>query len=204
MQRKTKLIIIAAAALILIGSGIALAFPKIKNRFVAKNTSSSSPSNIDKTNALNQTIDPATGQAVSTESDASAPDAASGDNSSAPTTDSSNNVSGSDTSKINENLKGKMYAHITTEHCATDCQAFANNLSYFEYCQQVCGISPEKNVTNCDGKEGLQKDYCLKDLGIKKLDASICEKIEDVNIRNTCKNRISEDQIENQKTGPVE
>ena len=93
---------------------------------------------------------------------------------------------------------GSMLAHITTEHCATNCQAFASDLSLLEYCQEVCGIIPVKNVSNCDGKIGIEKDYCLKDLAITKKDSSVCGQISDVNIKQTCQNRIAQDLIENQ------
>jgi|GEM_PF-1931007 len=102
----------------------------------------------------------------------------------------------------NASSNGKEMAHITTEHCRTGCQAFANKLDYFEYCQQVCGITPEKNVSQCDGKDGIEKDYCLKDLGITKSDSSICDKIEDANVKKTCKNRIFQDLIEQQSSQP--
>jgi hypothetical protein len=96
---------------------------------------------------------------------------------------------------------GDEFAHITTEHCNSGCEAFANKLDYFEYCQQVCGITPVKDVKDCDGKDGLEKDYCLKDLGITKGDKSICGDIKDANVQKTCQNRITQDQIEEQMSG---
>ncbi|MDD3487501.1 MAG: hypothetical protein PHF35_03960 [Candidatus Moranbacteria bacterium] len=96
---------------------------------------------------------------------------------------------------------GDEFAHITTEHCNTDCEAFANKLDYFEYCEQVCGITPVKDVDDCDGKKDLEKDYCLKDLAINKKDSSICEKIDDVNVRATCRNWLTQMQIEEQMGG---
>ncbi len=93
-------------------------------------------------------------------------------------------------------VTGSVAAHITSQHCNSNCQAFANDLSLLEYCQEVCGISPVKNVTICDSKKGLQKDYCNKDLAINKKDASLCDKIQDANLKQACKNRISQDIIE--------
>ena len=95
-------------------------------------------------------------------------------------------------------ISGSMLAHITPQHCTDNCQAFASDLSLLEYCQQVCGISPIKNETSCDGQKDIQKDYCLKDLAISKEDASKCDNINDANIKQTCKNRIAQDAIENQ------
>lgn len=107
------------------------------------------------------------------------------------------NVDNLDPNK-NKSSDSREFAHITTEHCSTDCQAFANNLQYLEYCQQVCGLAPEKKVSNCDGKKDLEKDYCLKDLAIGKKDSSICGEISDANIKKTCKDRILEDILEGQ------
>ena len=95
-------------------------------------------------------------------------------------------------------ISGSKIANITPEHCDNNCQAFAIDLKLFEYCEQSCGISPVKNVSSCDDKKDIQKDYCLKDLAITKKDASQCDKINDANIKQACKNRIIQDVIENQ------
>ncbi len=92
--------------------------------------------------------------------------------------------------------QGNMLAHITTEHCSTNCSAFANDPQLLEYCQQVCGIIPVKNVSNCDGQGGIEKDYCLKDLAVTKKASSICNQINDINVKQTCQNRIGQDIIE--------
>ncbi|MEI7891249.1 MAG: hypothetical protein WCI36_04775 [bacterium] len=94
-------------------------------------------------------------------------------------------------------ISGSTLAHVTAEHCNNGCQAFSIDLKLFEYCQQTCGISPIKNEASCEGKNDIQKDYCNKDLAITKKDISICEKIADANIKETCKNRITQDVIEN-------
>ena len=96
--------------------------------------------------------------------------------------------------KNSENL-----AHITTEHCTNNCNAFAMDFKLLEYCQQVCGLVPVKDVSNCDGKKDLEKDYCLKDLAITKKDSKLCNNIKDANIKLTCQNRILEDTIESQQ-----
>lgn len=95
--------------------------------------------------------------------------------------------------------KGDMFAHITTEHCDMDCKAFIHDFQFLEYCQQVCGIAPIESVTNCDKEKDLQKDYCNKDLAITRGDSSLCGKIKDINIKQTCQNRILQDIVENQK-----
>ena len=99
---------------------------------------------------------------------------------------------------INKKVSGSTLASITPEHCSSNCQAFNIDPNLLEYCQEACGISPVQNVANCDGKSGIQKDYCLKDLAITKEDASGCDKINDANIQQSCKSRIAQDAIENQ------
>lgn len=96
------------------------------------------------------------------------------------------------------NNSNEIFASITSEHCNTDCEAFKNNFQYLEYCQQVCGISPIKDISeaDCDDKKDLEKDYCLKDLAIVKKNTSLCQSINDANIQQTCKNRIVQDVLE--------
>jgi hypothetical protein len=110
-----------------------------------------------------------------------------------------NSTSTPQVSVDNKNVgSGSMLAHITTEHCVSGCKAFANDLSLLEYCQEVCGIIPVRPVTNCDGQSGIDKDYCEKDLAVTKNDPSICNQINDVNVKQTCQNRIAQDIIESQ------
>lgn len=98
--------------------------------------------------------------------------------------------------KPSNDVTGKMIAHITQDNCTTSCKAYRDDLRLFEYCEQVCGITPVKDVENCDGKNGIQRDYCLKDLSIGKDDMQTCNIIEDLNIKKTCRNRILEEAME--------
>lgn len=93
-------------------------------------------------------------------------------------------------------VSGQVMANITQEHCSNDCQAFSSDLGLFEYCEQSCGISPIKNVSNCDNKKDIRKDYCLKDLAIIKKDISSCDSIKDANIKQSCRNHIEQAAIE--------
>ncbi len=109
--------------------------------------------------------------------------------------------SGDGTINIDTNERGgddEVFASITNYHCSSECKAFANNFQYLEYCQQVCGLSDEKDVSesDCKKKDDLEKDYCYKDLAIKKLDASYCNQIDDANIFKTCKTRIMQEALE--------
>lgn len=93
-------------------------------------------------------------------------------------------------------VSGSMLANITPEHCDNSCQAFANDLNLFEYCEQSCGISPIKKTSSCDDKGDIQKDYCTKDSAITNSDISICDEIKDANIKQSCRNRVTQDMIE--------
>jgi hypothetical protein len=90
---------------------------------------------------------------------------------------------------------------VVPSDCDNECSKFKKN-DELEYCKEVCGLSalekkPEES-NNCESKSGLQKDYCLKGLGISKKDFKACNQIADGGIKKTCKNRITEDIIESQ------
>lgn len=116
-----------------------------------------------------------------------------------PTTPKTDVKKNSSTISPTPTITGSKLANITPEHCNNDCQAFAIDLSLKEYCEEACGISPIKNVTDCDGKKDIQKDYCTKDLAITKNDISTCNDIKDANIKQTCKNIIEQKAIEDLK-----
>jgi hypothetical protein len=118
---------------------------------------------------------------------------------------------------------------ISTEDCNNECQNFKkNNLKDTEnsdltYCLQVCGLFYEKDesdeninntgnnstennnleekneIKNCEDLTNLEQDYCWRDQAIAEKDFSKCEKIQDANIFQQCKNRIMEDFIDNQE-----
>ena len=172
-----------------------LAFPIIKERYFGNGNSKEEPKSsfIPIGNNANQ-------------SDNSSQEPNAVDNTS-DTSDLEKSLSGGKTTtdesaspvNINErNTSGESLTHITTEHCDNNCQAFAMDFKLLEYCQQVCGIASIKEVSNCDDKNNIEKDYCLKDLAVNKKDFSLCEKINDANIRLTCQNRIAQDIIEKQ------
>jgi hypothetical protein len=203
---KRKNIILIGIVVLLILAGIGFIYFKMKHQSAEKSspTASSDQSqtaSADNSASQGQTIDPATDQTVSP-SDISSDNSSSAANSAGSADSGTDGKISIDPNKTDSQTSGNMFAHITTEHCRAGCQAFANKLDYFEYCQQVCGITPVKNVSKCDGKDGIEKDYCIKDLGITKSDSSICDKINDVNVQKTCKNRIAQDIIEGQTSQP--
>jgi len=97
-----------------------------------------------------------------------------------------------------DNLKknGEIFRQITSENCNNECtELFGAEL---EYCKEVCGLKVTQEASgDCAGSDGLEKDYCLKDLSIIKKDFTICKQIKDANIKLVCKNRIIEDNIDN-------
>jgi hypothetical protein len=103
-----------------------------------------------------------------------------------------------DVSNSESKKEDNVFANITPEHCNSKCKAFINSFEFFEYCEQVCGISPSKEVSasDCEDKKNLPRDYCFKDLAISKKDFSLCEKIKDSNVLRTCKNTITQNIIE--------
>ncbi|EKE16403.1 MAG: hypothetical protein ACD_11C00018G0039 [uncultured bacterium] len=91
------------------------------------------------------------------------------------------------------------FLEITKDDCNNNCSEYTDQEDV-QYCKQVCGLADSENPstekTECDGLSELKKDYCLKDLGIKNTDFSLCEKIVDKNIAKTCHNRILEEIME--------
>ncbi|HPN54851.1 MAG TPA: hypothetical protein PLB52_02855 [Candidatus Moranbacteria bacterium] len=95
--------------------------------------------------------------------------------------------------------KEKQHLRITAEYCDGECEFFENNPIDFKYCQEVCGLTQiQKPTGGCETEQNLEKDYCFEHLAITEKNSSLCEKIEDTNIKLTCKNRILQDIIENQ------
>lgn len=121
------------------------------------------------------------------------PDAQNSDNNNGE--NASQDVQESKVSFESESLK----ISVKPSDCDNECSNFKKN-EELEYCREVCGLSALEKTeepTNCENKSGLQKDYCLKDLGIEKKDFKICGKISDAGIKKTCQNRITEDIMEN-------
>jgi hypothetical protein len=113
------------------------------------------------------------------------------------------------TEKIEEERKSQFEISLTD--CKFECQHYGKEIEKFSYCQQVCGLnstltqnSNSENNTNsentqennCEKIEKLEKDYCWRNLAIKEKKFEICQKIEDKNIFQQCKNRITEDMLD--------
>lgn len=89
---------------------------------------------------------------------------------------------------------------VSPADCDSDCAKFKDNGENFKYCQEVCGdIAPEEKNSeeDCASLEGLEKDYCWRDLAVSKQNTSICGKINDAKLRSVCRNRVVEDLLGN-------
>ncbi|MFC1644671.1 hypothetical protein ACFL08_01435 [Patescibacteria group bacterium] len=106
-----------------------------------------------------------------------------------------------DEDSSDEDIEKVEYLEITNQDCDGECKDFEETTD-IEYCKQVCGLAPTTQPETllepeakevCDDLDKLKRDYCLKDTAVKKMDFSLCEKIEDKKIKETCQNRITED-----------
>jgi len=90
---------------------------------------------------------------------------------------------------------------ITADDCSDECENYKDDEEDLRYCQERCGINqkPIPESLDCSDLEDLEKDYCLKNLAISKDDIKKCEEISDAGIKETCRNRIMEEILEDQK-----
>jgi len=94
------------------------------------------------------------------------------------------------------------FLDIKKADCEDKCKKYGNDQENLKYCQEICGlksISEKDSIGECEDLEDLEEDYCLRDVAIKKLDYSICDKIEDAGIQKMCRNRITEIIIDNKE-----
>jgi hypothetical protein len=95
---------------------------------------------------------------------------------------------------------------VGPKDCDNDCSKFKKN-NEKEYCQEICGTTTYfedasdsgGSAEDCTSEKGIQKDYCLKDIATGNKDFKACNEISDENIKKSCKNRITEDLLEEQQ-----
>jgi len=93
-----------------------------------------------------------------------------------------------------ENVSTK--PELTSSDCDNECSRFYDE--DLKYCQEVCGLGEQsEDETDCESKTGLEKDYCLKDKGIKEKDFKYCNEVLDEKIKETCQNRVTEEILDN-------
>lgn len=88
---------------------------------------------------------------------------------------------------------------ISNEDCFNNCEKFEGDENKSAYCRNFCGIKEDDGVSNnldCGSQSGISKDYCLKDKAVSESDFSLCEEISDVNLKESCQNRVTEDLLE--------
>jgi hypothetical protein len=88
------------------------------------------------------------------------------------------------------------HLYVTSKDCDKNCDKWKDNADDLKYCQEVCGIIPatqKGSKDECSSLEGLEKDYCLRDVAVSKTDIDICEEIKDARVKKVCKSRIVED-----------
>lgn len=97
---------------------------------------------------------------------------------------------------VTNDPENTFYINVTPPDCMRECEPYQYDPKELEYCKNVCGLS-SPDTRNCDILSGLEKDYCIKDTAIEEKDMTMCDDIEDAKIKETCKNRIQEDILEN-------
>lgn len=112
-----------------------------------------------------------------------------------PATDSNNIPEDSIKDEIDES--GEI-GNISAKDCDNGCENFKNNSSDLKYCQDICDLSPVKESENCENLQTKEKDYCLKNQAVTKIDLKICNLISDSTIKSACKNRVMEELLERQ------
>ena len=85
------------------------------------------------------------------------------------------------------------FLEITKNDCVNNCENFKSDADELEYCREICGLATKKAAGSCGELEGLEEDYCLKDLAISEKDFKICEQIGDLGIKKSCKTRVTEE-----------
>lgn len=89
------------------------------------------------------------------------------------------------------------FINIATADCDNECANFENDEKNLKYCQEICGLTLPMAADNCENLKNLEKDYCLKDLAVSKKDYKVCDQIQDSGIKETCRNRITEEILGN-------
>jgi len=90
------------------------------------------------------------------------------------------------------------FLEITKNDCDSKCENFKSDADELEYCREICGFTTKKAADSCGELEGLEEDYCLKDLAISKKDFKICDQIGDSGIKKSCQNRVTEEILNGQ------
>jgi hypothetical protein len=87
--------------------------------------------------------------------------------------------------------------HVTRENCENECSDFDENTPALRYCEQICGIIPTKiSDVDCESKDGLSRDYCLKDRAVSRNTPADCDRVADKGIWDQCRKQIIENTVD--------
>lgn len=98
-------------------------------------------------------------------------------------------------------LSDKPLSEIVAEDCSNGCENQKGEEDY-AYCLEICGLKEDKEYSSeseCDKMSGLAKDNCFRNLAVSQKNFSFCQKISDDNLKEACKNRVSEEIMDSQK-----
>jgi hypothetical protein len=110
--------------------------------------------------------------------------------------DASSQVSAQESADAQKATTEGAHLYVTSKDCDKNCDKWKDNVDDLRYCQEVCGIIPatqKESKDECANLDGLEKDYCLRDVAVSKTDISVCEEIKDTRVKKVCKNRVVED-----------
>jgi hypothetical protein len=78
------------------------------------------------------------------------------------------------------------YIDLIPSDCAGGCREFDESED-LKYCKEFCGLEDAKLLTTeCEDLEDLDRDYCFKHQAKKEKNLSLCEVIDDENIKTVC------------------
>jgi len=107
-----------------------------------------------------------------------------------------NSVDKNENKDIKDDIHQMPLYEITEKNCNNECESIKNTKKK-DYCKEICGFG-NNNVDeeNCDILTHIKKDYCIRDRAIKQHNIIICDTIADKGIMDQCRNRVSEDVID--------
>lgn len=93
-----------------------------------------------------------------------------------------------------------VFIEIDTEDCEDNCEQFEDEEDK-KYCQEYCGLTPNTSTTDdCEKLTDLERDYCFKNKALKEKSFTLCKKITDQKLLESCKNQLTENLMNNSNT----
>lgn len=98
---------------------------------------------------------------------------------------------------VSEEIIKESYQEILETDCQNKCEDKKDTDDY-QYCLEICGLrrADQGLSDDCSTLSGLDKDTCYKNKAIKEKDYKYCKEIEDDNLRESCKDRVLEEILE--------